>query len=674
MSHPQTGFPQTTFKGESTLSRRRKTVSRTTVRTQLDQLRSTGRYDCFRLNWHPIYDDKSMWPVPYHLFWDSDIAKWIEGACYFLADPDEYDEDIDQAVRELVDMIRSAQQQDGYLNVHYTVVEPGKRWTNIRDMHELYNAGHLIEAEIAHKEYYKNDLLLEPIEKYVSLITKHFGLGEGQLKGYPGHPEIELSLFRLYAATGNTGAFDLAQYFLTERGNTDGHEGKHFYDWEREKRGESPWLRSNSYPQSRAYWYCQAHVPITAQNTIEGHAVRAGYLLTAVADMLHLSAESGKALPDAEAWSQALHRLWDSMVDRKMYLTGGIGAMAQWEGFGIDYFLPQGTDEGGCYAETCASIAFVMLAERMLHLDLDSRYADIIELCLYNTIMTAMSLDGKSFTYINQLASSETDKNMREGWFWCACCPPNLTRLFGSLGGYLWDYGTEGNGVFVNVHLYTGAELQFKVGYSIVTLQQKTNWPWESKVDFELSSPSFLQTTIRLRLPAWSKGRFTLYPPANLTTSKVEKGYISLRPSYLSENPRFSLDIHGFEPRFISPHPYSNQRNLSLARGPIVYCVEDVDNPSESNHFKDVFIRTDSSVTEEKVVHEASGEEYVAMQAQGWKQSPSALGSLSPETAESVNLVFVPYYFRANRGGDGQMRVGLSNGGTEPGVLFPERL
>ncbi|KAF5608348.1 DUF1680 domain-containing protein [Fusarium pseudoanthophilum] len=210
-----------------------------------------------------------MWPVPYLLFWDSDIAKWIGGACYFLADPDEYGEDVDQSVRELVDTTNSAQQRDGYLNLHYTVVEQGKRWTNIRDAHELYNAGHLIEAAIAHKEYYRNNILLEPIEKYVSLITEHFDHGEDQLKGYPGHPEIELSRFRLYAATGNTGA-----------------------------------------------------------STWHGHAVRAGHLLIAVVDMLHLSAESGRVLPDPQAWSQALHKLWDNMVDRKMYLTGGIGAMA----------------------------------------------------------------------------------------------------------------------------------------------------------------------------------------------------------------------------------------------------------------------------------------------------------------------------------------------------------
>ncbi|KAF4445063.1 hypothetical protein F53441_10987 [Fusarium austroafricanum] len=601
---------------------RRKIVSRTTVHAQLDQLRSTGRYDCFKLKWHPIYEDKSMWPVPFHLFWDSDIAKWIEGACYFLADPDEYDEEIDRTVRELVDMIRAAQQEDGYLNVHYTVVEPGKRWTNLRDMHEL--------------------------------VT--------------GHPEIELSLFRLYAVTGSTEVFDLAEYFLTERGKPDAQDGKHYYDWGREKRGESAWLRSNSYPQSRAYWYCQAHVPITEQRTIEGRAVRAGYLLTAVADMLYLSSKGRKSLPGAEAWLQALHRLWDNMVDKKMYLTGGIGAMSQWEGFGIDYFLLQGTDEGGCYAETCASIAVVMLAERILHLDLDSRYADIIELFLCNNIMTAMGLGGKSFPYINQLASSEADKSILEEWFWCACCPPNLTRLFGSLGGYLWDYGFEGNDVFINVHLYTGAELQFEVDEFTISLQQKINWPWEGRIDFELSSPSPLQTTIRLRLPAWSKGRYTLNPPATMDVLEVEKGYICLDSSYLSKNPVFSFEIHGFEPRSMSPHLYTNQRTLALSRGPIVYCVEDVDNCTESNHFKDIFIRTGSPVTEEKVVYEASGEEYVVMRAKGWKQPPSTVGSTPTENPKPRDLVFVPYYFRANRGGNGQMRVGLSNGGTEPGA------
>ncbi|RSL70524.1 hypothetical protein CEP54_001666 [Fusarium duplospermum] len=674
MSHPQTTFRQTTFKGDSVLSRRRKTVSRNTVHAQLDQLRSTGRYDCFKLKWHPIYADKSMWPVPFHLFWDSDIAKWIEGACYFLAG--EYDAKIDEAIRELVEMIRGAQQEDGYLNVHYTVVEPDKRWSNLRDMHELYNAGHLIEAAIVHKGYYHNNLLIEPIEKYVALIRKKFGPGEGQLRGYPGHPEIELALFRLYTATGNIDAFELAQYFLTERGNPKGQDGKHYYDWEMEKRGEISWQRPDAYPEHDTLWYCQADSPIVEQKTIEGHAVRANYLLTAVADMIYLSKQDGRPIPNAEGWSKALHRLWNNMVDKKMYLTGGVGAIKQWEGFGIDYFLPQGTDEGGCYNETCVSIAVMMLAERILHLDLDAHYADIMELCLYNTVMTAMSLDGKAFTYVNQLASTEADKSVREEWFWCACCPPNLTRLFGSLGGYLWDYGHEADNVFINVHLYTGAELAFDANGLPVTLQQRSNWPWEGNVGFQLSAPSSLRVVIRLRLPAWSKGAYVLIPSPRPGAAKVEKGYIYLDSAYVSENPSFSLQVLGFEPRYLSPHPYTNQRTLTLARGPIVYCVEDTDNPWETNHFKDVFLRTDSKVVEKTVTDEKTGEEYVALRSKCWKQSISTRASLNVDgdSAAPRDLIFVPYYFRANRGGNGQMRVGLMNGGIESGAIFPERM
>ncbi|WAO83287.1 Hypothetical protein NCS54_00047200 [Fusarium falciforme] len=674
MSHPQTTFRQTTFKGDSVLSRRRKTVSRTTVHAQLEQLRSTGRYDCFKLKWHPIYADKSMWPVPFHLFWDSDIAKWIEGACYFLAD--DYDAEIDKTIRELVEMIRGAQQEDGYLNVHYTVVEPDKRWSNLRDMHEMYNAGHLIEAAVAHEGYYRNNLLIEPIEKYVAHIRKRFGAGEGQLRGYPGHPEIELALFRLYKATGSTDAFELAQYFLTERGNPKGQDGKHYYDWEMEKRGEISWQRPDAYPEHGTLWYCQADFPIIEQKTIEGHAVRANYLLTAVADMLYLSKEDGRPIPNAEGWSEALHRLWNNMVDKKMYMTGGVGAIKQWEGFGIDYFLPQGTDEGGCYNETCVSIAVMMLAERILHLDLDAHYADIMELCLYNTVMTAMSLDGKAFTYVNQLTSTEADKNVREEWFWCACCPPNLTRLFGSLGGYLWDYGHEVDNVFVNVHLYTGAELTFDANGLPVTLQQRSNWPWEGKVDFQLLVPSSLRAVVRLRLPAWSSGAYILTPSPQPGTVKVEKGYICLDPAYVSENPLFSLQVLGFEPRYLSPHPYTNQRTLTLARGPIVYCVEDADNPWETNHFKDVFLRADSKVVEKMVTDEKTGEEYVALQSKCWKQSISIHASLKVDgdSATPQDLIFVPYYFRANRGGKGQMRVGLMNGGIESGYIFPERL
>ncbi|KAK1725359.1 uncharacterized protein BDZ83DRAFT_576784 [Colletotrichum acutatum] len=682
MSHPQTTFRQTTFTAPSLLRTRRATVSRNTVHAQLSQLRANGQYDCFKLGWHPIYDDRSRWPAPLHLFWDSDVAKWIEGACYFLVE--EYDVEVDAAVRELVVMIRRAQHEDGYLNVHFSVVEPGKRWTNIRDMHEMYNAGHLIEAALAHRQYYRNDLLMTPIEKYISHIHRRFGPGEGQIKAYPGHPEIELALLRCYAATGNTEAYDLARFFLEERGNPTGPEGKHYYDWEMEQRDEPRWKRPNSWPMDRSYWYCQAHVPILEQESVEGHAVRAMYLLTAAADLLNTSQENSsnksiapavRPLTAAQDWLAALRRLWSSTVDKKMYLTGGVGAVAQWEGFGTDYFLPQGPDEGGCYAETCASVGVMMLAERLLHADgpePNGRYADVMELCLYNNVMTAMSADGKAFTYENQLASCEAARSEREDWFVCACCPPNVTRLFGSLGGYLWDYGGVGGegeggktGAFVNVHLYTSAEVKFPVEGTEVTFSQKSNWPWEGNILFQLKGAESLDTTIRLRIPAWATQHgYVLTPTPPAGTATLEKGgYLRLDSSYTASNPVFSLDIGGasFAPRYIAPHPYTNQRTLSLARGPIVYCVEDADHPWEENHFKDVGIKRGTAVEEEWRVDEMSGEEYFALKTTGWERTPEVLAE--GEDGLERELVFVPFYFRSNRGGKGQMRVGLRDDG-----------
>ncbi|KAH8897921.1 DUF1680-domain-containing protein [Thozetella sp. PMI_491] len=667
MSNPQVAFSNTTFHGQSILARRRDTIARVTLQTQLEQLRSTGRYDCFKLEWKPIYENKSNWPVPPHLFWDSDLAKWIEGACYFLKE--KYDAQVDNAIREIVATIRSAQQEDGYLNLHYIRVEPEKRWSNLQDMHELYNAGHLIEAALAHNDYYKNDDLLEPIQKYVSLIRKTFGPGEGQWRGYPGHPEIELALLRLHKATGSEDAYELARFFLEERGNPTGQDGKHYYTWEQERREESPWMRPDSHPVQRqkTHWYCQAHLPILQQQSVEGHSVRAMYLLTAVADMLCISeTDKNKTLQDPKEWHEALARLWNNMVDKKMYLTGGIGAMKQWEGFGIDYFLPQGTDEGGCYAETCASIGVMMLAERLLELDLNGRYADIMELCLYNGVMTAMSLEGKAFTYVNQLASSEQDKSVREEWFECSCCPPNLTRLFGSLGGYLWHFDGADSKATINVYLYTTAKLQFEVDGRPVVLEQKSNWPWEGNIMFQLSADK-IETTVRLRIPAWAGEKFTLTPSA--PSAKIKDGFLELDPAYLAAHPAFALHIHGFEPRYLSPHPYTNQNTVTLARGPIVYCVEDHDNPWEENHFKNVAVQLGTTVTEEQL--EFEGEPYIALKTAGRERSIQEWADRAPggdpgavACAEAPGtpreLVFVPYYLRANRGGKGHMRVGLS--------------
>ncbi|KAI0973871.1 hypothetical protein F4678DRAFT_389322 [Xylaria arbuscula] len=669
MSHPQILFPQTMFTGPSLLQARRETIQQVTVKTQLRKLKETGQFQCFNLKWQPIYEDKSRWPSPPPVYWDSDVAKWIEGACYMLTE--QYDAEIDAAVRELVQMIRDAQQDDGYIDVYFTVIEPGKRWTNLRDQHELYNAGHLMEAALAHSNYYKNNLLIEVIHKYIKLIRQVFGPGEDQRHGYPGHPEIELALVRFYSVTGSQDAYDLAQYFIEERGNPTGQNGMTYYEWEREQRGDSPWKRPDCYPSHPDLWYNQAHLPILQQKTIEGHAVRALYLLTGVANLISLDELGIKPFTGKQQYLEALHTLWNNMVDKKMYLTGGIGSMMQWEGFGIDYFLPQGSDEGGCYNETCASIGVMMLAERLLHIELNSKYADVMELCLYNAVLTAMSLGGNAFTYVNQLASSEKDKNTRAAWFDTSCCPPNVSRLFGSLGGYLWDYGGRGQDVFINVHLYTTAKVSFQVDEHAVVFEQKSNWPWEGNIIFQLEAPPSAKTTVRFRIPAWAKEKFTLTPTCESAT--IENGYLNLPPSYTSDNKAFTIHIHGFEPRYISPHPYTNQHTLTLARGPLVYCVEDYDNPWEQDHFRNVGISIGTPVSEENRVINEMGERYVGLRAAGWVRqighwSHTKLGlepGFSVETGmpkEAQELIFIPYYLRANRGGKGHMRVALLSG------------
>ncbi|KAH6681843.1 hypothetical protein B0J14DRAFT_224407 [Halenospora varia] len=676
MSNPQTSFINTKFTHPSFISRRRHTVQTTTLLTQLSILKSTGRYDAFKLKWHPSYSHKpDVWPVPNHLFWDSDVAKWIEGACYFLME--EECKELDEAVKELVEMIRGAQQSDGYLNIHFTVVEKGKRWTNLRDLHELYNAGHLIEAALAHNQCYGNDSLMEPILKYVDLICDTLGTGPEQKHGYPGHPEIELALLRLYKKTGNPKHAALAEYFLDERGNPTGQDGRHYYDVEAEARGDRESERPVYYPTNRCYWYQQAHEPIIKQQTVEGHSVRAMYLLTGLADLVSIR---GKSSEKCEVQTAALKRLWSNMTERKMYLTGGIGAIKQYEGFGIDYFLPPSTDEGGCYAETCAAIGVMMLAERMLQvsetcykrsgyanksqIELDGKYADIMELCFYNSVMTGMSADGKAFTYVNQLASSDTDLSKRAEWFTCACCPPNVTRLLGYIGGYLWTHQVEKKLVQVNVHMYSSATLTIPVESSTVEIEQKSNWPWDGEIEFAVHSPAEVPVTLKLRIPSWATS-WQLSP--DIPESQLEKGYLTLTPDWLKTNPKFQLNIP-LLPRFISPHPYTNQDIAALARGPIVYCVEDVDNPWVDDHFKNLTIDPACEVSETRASIPDIGEPYVGLAAHratshlavnDYPAPHVPLGAVIQQRPRIDKLHFIPYALRDNRGGKGHMRVGI---------------
>lgn len=543
---------------------------------------------------------------------------------------------------------------------------------------DSYNAGHLIEAALAYTDMSGSDRFLHTMNKYVALMSATFGPGKNQKHAYCGHPEIELALLRLYSKTQDPSHYALARYFITERGNQRGQDGRHYYDVEADRRGWQVCQRPNWFPMSRSYWYMQAHQPIVDMRTVEGHAVRAMYLLTGTADMARIAKGEG----DSKRYLEAVRRLWDNMVNKKMYLTGGIGSHDQWEGFGIDYFLPMSQDEGGCYAETCAAIGVMMLAERLLQLDLDGSVADIMELAFHNAVLTGMSSDGRRFTYVNRLASGGGWYSRREEWFDCACCPPNLTRLLGMLGGYMWttEKKDDESEVAVNVHMYGSATLRIPTSKGDITVTQTSDWPWAGEISFKVHNPTKIPLTLRLRIPHYINNHVVKPTPSSNTTLK---GYLTLPPSYTSSHKDFQLSLPLIS-RFISPHPYTRQPVLALARGPIVYCVEDVDNPWVQDHFKSLVIDPRrAKITETRLMDpNNNGEDYIALKMQGGAVLRRLEESKGPEapTEKAVEvgwevfgeekedivfddlveeLNFIPYYFRANRGGRGQMRVGL---------------
>jgi hypothetical protein len=635
---------------------------------QLEMLRSTGRYDAFNLKPIEYYKKPyNIWPVPDWLFWESDVAKWVEGACYALQQHP--DEKTMGHVKYLVDLIESAQQPDGYLNIHFVVVAPNERWSNLRDLHELYNGGHLIEAALAHQKLTGSDQFVNVMLRFVHYVASIFGPEQdGKRPGYPGHPEIELALLRLYHRTHDVTSLRLAEYFISERGRGNGE----FYRQEQAKRGEHPMLAPSMMPKAGSYWYMQAQDLIENQETIEGHSVRATYLLTAVADLVSINDKDTKIQDrQRQALVRALYRLWDNMTQKKMYVTGGIGSVKQWEGFSIDYSLPQGTDDGGGYAETCAGIGVVMVAERMLALRLDRSVADVAEVALYNgSVTTGMSRDGRSFTYENQLASSASRPCQRHDWFECACCPPNVMRNLAVIGGFFWST----SGADLVIHHYFSGKIKSADGRCLVTMQ--TNYPNDGVININVHSKDE-DGHVLIRVPQWAQQQWTVNPQSPLDNAT---GYVRLNAG----NNVLTLPMHT---RFNRSDPRTGQDTLTLMRGPLVYCVEDVDNTWEEGHFKYVCfdptydLRSRSKLIEEdgvvKVRLEQAGYHLAipqnhttplplgltttnGMSQENQTQTPSTKRAYVEEEGQGQTLTFIPFYYRANRRKTGvQMRTSL---------------
>lgn len=563
------------------------------------------------------------------VFWDSDVGKWIEAASYALSH--KWDETIVAQIEQITDDLEKTQADDGYLNGWYQQREPENRWTNIRDNHELYNAGHLLEGAVAYYQATGRDRLLAVLDRYMDHIAQTFGPNEGQKRGYPGHQEIEIALVRAFHATGRQKYLDLATYFIDERGNRDGQD--HYFDQEARARGDDPasyWYGS--------YEYNQSHLPVRQQTKVVGHAVRAMYMYTAMAD---LAAEHGD-----DDLKSACEALWQDVTQKRMYVTGGFGPSASNEGFTRDYDLPNDT----AYAETCASVAMVFWAARMLNLDLDGRYADVLELALFNNSLAGLSRDGEHYFYDNKLECDGS--HSRWEWHMCPCCTMNVSRLVASVAGYFYGIGKDE----IAVHLYGGSETTQDIAGTQVTLKESSNYPWDGDISIVVEPETAAEFTLSLRIPGWCKGA-TLWVNDSQIDIAPENGYAKLKRRWTAgDKVKLSLPM---PPERLYAHPdvRHDAGRVALRRGPLVFCCEQADHSEPVHHLR---LPRDAGLNAEYRADLLGGISVVT--AEGQSRDAATWGpdlyATAPALEKPTPLTAIPYYIWCNRGSNG-MQVWL---------------
>lgn len=559
------------------------------------------------------------------VFQDSDAAKWLEAAAYSLSvHPDE---NLEKQADELIDLIAAAQDKDGYLNTYFTVKDTEKRWTNLLEGHELYCSGHMIEAACAYYEATGKRKLLDVASKNAECIYNRFVVQD--IKGWPGHPEIELALLKLYRLTGNEHFLILSKKFIDERG-TD----PTFYAHEAEKRdwtvwGCDPW--DNDYRQSGK--------PVREQSEATGHAVRAVYLYTGMAD---LASET-----DDKELLEACRRLWNNIVQKKMYITGGIGSTVIGEAFTVDYDLPPDT----AYSETCAAIGLLFFGGRMLENEIKGEYGDVMELAFYNTVLAGMQLDGKRFFYVNPLeidmgisgaaCTHKHDLPVRPKWYACACCPPNVARLIGSIGAYA--YGESADTSYC--HLFAAGSVRFSNG---MALECTTDYPYDMTVKYKVSGNGKLA----VRIPAWSRSFAITVNGADFSQAP-ENGYVYIE---VNGNADIKFVLDG-TPSFVrAPCKVPRLAGMTaLTRGPLVYCFEGTDNGRVSE------LRIDRSSAPEVGGYDPDllgGTVKLTAKAERITDC-GGLYTSEPEQCTPCEAVAVPYYTWGNRG-ENEMRVWMN--------------
>lgn len=564
------------------------------------------------------------------VFQDSDVAKWLEAVAFSLESHP--DSELEETADELINLLGKAQQDDGYLNTYYTIKEPDKRWTNLRDNHELYCAGHFIEAAVAYYQATGKRKFLDIMIRFADYVATIFENEEGKIPGYPGHQEIELALVKLFDVTGNEKYLQLSKYFIEQRGKKP-----HYFDIEKEKRGDSvPFFFHGGYE------YHQAHQPVREQEKAVGHSVRAIYMYTALADL--------SIKTNDESLKIVCKRLWDNVTKQQMYITAGVGSSEFGESFSFDYDLPNDT----AYTETCASIALVFWAKRMLELEHNGEFGDVMERALYNGTISGMDLDGKKFFYVNPLevwpkACTRHDKRhvkpVRQKWFTCACCPPNLARLISSIGHYM--YSMENDSLYVN--LYAGNETDVELQGGKASIHQKTEYPWDEKITLNINPKTVHLFTIALRIPGWCDQPELRVNRERININEVlRNGYAYIQRSWETGD-----EIELFFPmpvKRMKSHPEvrENAGKVALQRGPVVFCLEEVDNGSNLSN-----IYLDKNSAFDVIFNKDLLEGVVTIEGDAVRMDPSAwenkLYASSDLQEKPVTIKAIPYYAWCNR-------------------------
>ncbi|MDR0443836.1 MAG: glycoside hydrolase family 127 protein, partial [Treponema sp.] len=493
------------------------------------------------------------------VFQDSDATKWLEAVAYSLASRP--DPALEKNADDVIALIGRAQEKDGYLNTYFTLKCPHEKWKNLTEGHELYCAGHCIEAAVAYYAATGKKAFLEIVCRLADLICKIFGREDGQTKGYPGHPEIELALVRLYHATGVRRYLDTAKYFIDQRGAAPNY----FVEEMQRPDFRHVFEGFTNYDLT----YSQAHLPVRKQDTAEGHAVRALYLYCAMADV---AAEYN----DTELLERC-KILWNNMVQKRMYITGSVGSSGFLERFTVDYDLPNDSN----YSETCASIALALFGLRMAAITGEAAYFDTVERALYNTVRSSISLEGDRYFYVNPLevwpetcmefTSRSHIKPVRQKWFYCACCPTNVARTFTSLGQYI--YFTNENELFVN--LFIQNETSFELNGKPVSLSMTTNYPKTGLVNIAVKNAAS-PFSLNIRIPGFADD-FSVTVNGNAASGKKQNGYFHIPNVRNGDAITVSFTM---KPRivFANPRVHQNCGRAAIARGPEIFCFEEIDN------------------------------------------------------------------------------------------------